>query len=238
MMYLCFINRRTIAAFLSGMACMFLGFIPSEAWANDDKNVIEVSGVATIHIIPDRLTVEIGMEEYYTPDGSGDSVVVRLPLIEKRVRKVLGAAGVRDSLIVVSDLGNYRNRQVSDKFLMTKKLSVILSDFGQAEYISEHLDRSGISSYNITGIDNSDISRYNRQGLKAALKAAREKAEFIAANEDLKIVGPCEIIEDGPVYYETPTFGNVAFERGSGMESMRRIVRRYSVKVKYMFIFE
>lgn len=32
-----------------------------------------------------------------------------------------------------------------------------------------------------------------------------------------------------------PAFSNVAFDGGSGMENMRRIVRRYGVKVKYMF---
>ena len=58
---------------------------------------------------------------------------------------------------------------------------------------------------------------------------------FIAANEGLTIEMPCEIVENGPNYYDTPSYSNVAFDGGAGMENMRRIVRRYSVKVRYHY---
>ena len=104
---------------------------------------IEVSGSATVSIIPDRITVEIGMEEYYRHQADGDSVIVGLPVIERSVRRTLKEAGVPDSLIVVSDLGNYRNRNVSQNLLMAKRLSAVVSDFSQIDRISERLDRSG-----------------------------------------------------------------------------------------------
>jgi len=200
-----------------------------------DTPVIEVTGSATMNIIPDRITVEIGMEEYYKHKASGDSTLVKLSDIERDVRKTLGAAGVPDSLIVVSDLGNYRNRDMSSTFLMAKRLSATVSDFNQIERISDHLDRKGIVCFNITKIDNSDMGQYNRQGLKAALDAARQKAEFIAENEGLKLLMPYEIVETAnePSIYSA--FSNVAYDSGSGMENMRRIVRRYSVKVRYLF---
>lgn len=200
-----------------------------------DTPVIEVTGSATMNIIPDRITIEIGMEEYYKHKASGDSTLVKLSDIEKDVRKTLGAAGVPDSLIVVSDLGNYRNRDMSSTFLMAKRLSATVSDFNQIERISDHLDRKGIVCFNITKIDNSDMGQYNRQGLKAALDAARQKAEFIAENEGLKLLMPYEIVEttNEPSIYSA--FSNVAYDSGSGMENMRRIVRRYSVKVRYLF---
>ena len=200
-----------------------------------DTPVIEVTGSATMNIIPDRITIEIGMEEYYKHKASGDSTLVKLSDIEKDVRKTLGAAGVPDSLIVVSELGNYRNRDMSSIFLMAKRLSSTVSDFNQIERISDHLDRKGIVCFNITKIDNSDMGQYNRQGLKAALDAARQKAEFIAENEGLKLLMPYEIVETAnePSIYSA--FSNVAYDSGSGMENMRRIVRRYSVKVRYLF---
>ena len=202
---------------------------------NNDNPLIEVTGSATINIVPDRITLEIGMEEYYKPKVFGDSTIVKLSDIEKSVRKTLHEAGVPDSMIVVSDLGNYRNREISTKFLMAERLSAVLTDFSQIDNISERLDRKGITSFNIVNIDNSDMSRYNRQGLKAALDAAREKADFIAENENLKILMPFEIVEttNEPMHYSA--FSNVAFGGGSGMENMRRIIRRYSVKVSYLF---
>lgn len=216
------------------MAMLLLAVIAGHA-EGADTPVIEVTGSATMNIIPDRITIEIGMEEYYKHKASGDSTIVKLSDIEKDVRKTLREAGVPDSMIVVSELGNYRNRDMSSTFLMAKRLSATVSDFNQIERISDRLDRKGIVCFNITKIDNSDMGQYNRQGLKAALDAARQKAEFIAENEGLKLLMPYEIVEttNEPSMYSA--FSNVAYDGGSGMENMRRIVRRYSVKVRYLF---
>ena len=78
------------------------------------------------------------------------------------------------------------------------------------------------------------MESYNRQGLIAALNAAKEKAEALAETAGLSISYPVSIEEHGSTYYASPSFRNVAFDSGSGMENMRRIVRRYSVKVKYL----
>ncbi len=216
------------------LAMLLLSVIAGHA-EGADTPVIEVTGSATMNIIPDRITIEIGMEEYYKHKASGDSTIVKLSDIEKDVRKTLREAGVPDSMIVVSELGNYRNRDMSSTFLMAKRLSSTVSDFDQIERISDRLDRKGIVCFNITKIDNSDMGQYNRQGLKAALDAARQKAEFIAENEGLKLLMPYEIVEttNEPSMYSA--FSNVAYDGGSGMENMRRIVRRYSVKVRYLF---
>ena len=216
------------------LAMLLLSVIAGHA-EGADTPVIEVTGSATMNIIPDRITIEIGMEEYYKHKASGDSTIVKLSDIEKDVRKTLREARVPDSMIVVSELGNYRNRDMSSTFLMAKRLSSTVSDFDQIERISDRLDRKGIVCFNITKIDNSDIGQYNRQGLKAALDAARQKAEFIAENEGLKLLMPYEIVEttNEPSMYSA--FSNVAYDGGSGMENMRRIVRRYSVKVRYLF---
>lgn len=200
-----------------------------------NASTIEVTGSATINIVPDRISVEIGIEEYYKKEHSGDSTIVKLAEIEKMVRATLASANVPDSLIVVTDIGNFRHN-MSDDFQMAKRISATVTDFSQIEIISDKLERRGVTSFNILKIDNSNIEHYNRQGLKAAMDAAREKASFLAQLSGGKISIPYEIVENGPNYYETPTFSNVTFDNGSGMENMRRIVRRYSVKVRYFYI--
>lgn len=215
-------------------AMLVMSFIKGYAESAREP-VIEVTGSATMNIVPDRITIEIGLEEYYKQKVFGDSTLVKLSDIERNVRKTLSEAGVPDSLIVVSDLGNYRNRDMSSTFLMAKRLSAVVADFNQIESISDRLDRKGIVNFNITKIDNSDMEQYNRKGLKAALDAARQKAEFIAENEGLKLIMPYEIVETTGEPSMRMAFSNVAYDSGSGMENMRRIVRRYSVKVRYLF---
>lgn len=216
------------------LTALLMSVIAADA-QNNTPNRIEVTGSATLNIIPDRISIEIGMEEYFKQKTFGDSTIVKLADIEKRIRKTLRDAGVPDSLIIVSDLGNYRDRDISATFLMAKRLSATVSDFSQIEYISNRLDRNGITAFNITKTDYSDMARYNREGLKSALDAARQKAEFIAENEGLQIIAPYEIIETTGDPSGYSTFSNVAYNGGSGMENLRRIVRRYSVKVRFIF---
>ena len=215
--------------------CVWIAAWTQCAIAQLNASTIEVTGSATINIVPDRITIEIGIEEYYKKRPSGDSTIVKLTEIEKMVRATLASANVPDSLIAVTDIGNFRHN-MSDDFKMAKRISATVTDFKQIEIISDKLERRGVTSFNILKIDNSKIEHYNRQGLKAAMDAAREKASFLAKLSGGKISIPYEIVENGPNYYETPTFSNISFDSGSGMENMRRIVRRYSVKIRYFYI--
>lgn len=199
--------------------------------------VIEVSGTSSISIVPDRITIEIGIEEYFKQSGA-DSVKVELKTIESDVRSVLLNAGVADSLITVKDLGNYGNRDRSAKFLMAKRLSAVLVDFSQLDEIAQSLPDLGVGSFLISKLDNSDMARYNKDGLKAALDAARSKAEFIAGNEKLKGLTVWKVEETTPGYAMPQAFSNVAYQGGAGMDSMRRIERQYSVRVTYLLLPE
>ena len=195
---------------------------------------IEVSGTASISVVPDRITVEIGLEEYFKALAA-DSSKVSLRSIEADVRKALGTAGVGDSQITVTDVGNYSNRAISAKFLMAKRLSAVLTDYSQLDFVSENLPELGITSFSITKLDNSDMTRYNKEGLKAALDAARAKAEFIAANEGLTDLKVWNVEETSPGYNAPQAFSNVGYEGGFGMNNMRRIERKYSVRVTFVF---
>lgn len=205
------------------------------SFAQQTSPMIEVSGTSLISIVPDRITVEIGIEEYFKRSAN-DSVKVDLKSIESDIRKVLTEAGVADSRITVADVGNYSNRNISSKFLMAKRLSAVLSDFSQLDEIAEHLPDLGVTSFSIAKLDNSEMTRYNQQGLKAALDAARTKAEFIASNENFSGLTAWKVEETTPGYTVPQTFSNVAYKGGSGMDNMRRIERHYSVRVTYLIV--
>ena len=131
-------------------------------------------------------------------------------------------------------MGNYRDRATSRDFLMAKTLSAVLTDFSQLDALVAQLPSQGIISFNLTRLDHSEMPDYNRQGLKAALDAAKEKAQFIADDMGMQLITPWEVVENGPMYYESPSMSNVSVYSGAGMDNMRRITRRYSVKVAYI----
>lgn len=222
-------NKILFAVMILAMAC---GIARAQDCA---PRFIEVSGTATLNIVPDRITVEIGMEEYFTPTASGDSTLVRIAQIENDVRRALANAEVPDTCITVSDIDNYRDYHRSQRFTMARILTAVFSDFDRLNAVCGALDSEGITGFRLAGMDNADMEQYNRQGLKAALDAARLKAQFIAQNEGLSLTAPLEIIETTQERYGAQMFSNVAFDSGTGMENMRRITRKYSVKVKYAF---
>lgn len=203
--------------------------------AQQTSPMIEVNGSSTISIVPDRITIEIGMEEYFKTSKS-DSVKVNIREIENQVRTILNKAGVADSLISISGVGNYIDRNSSVKFQMAKRLSAVLTDFAQLDKISETLPELGVTSFSIAKLDNSDMARYNREGLKSALDAAKAKADFIASNENLSGLTVWKVEETSPSYSMANAFSNVAYAGGSGMDNMRKIERRYSVKVTYLIV--
>ena len=130
------------------LICLVMACLGMTAKGQLIPSSIEVTGSATINIVPDRITVEIGMEEYYKQKTFGDSTLVKVSEIEKKVRKTLTDAGVPASQITVTDMGNYRDTYKSANFLMAKRISATVTDFGQIEKISDRLDRRGITSFN------------------------------------------------------------------------------------------
>lgn len=206
---------------------------------------IEVSGTSMVSITPDRITVEIGTTEYYKKTGINDSVKITLAEIDEFVYKALEKAGVADSLITLNDIGNYYWGGRGEEFLMGKRISATLDDLNKLMLLSENLGIEGVTSFRISSTDRADMEPFNRQGLKAALDKARQKAEFIAANEGGKLGAPIEIVEEGPMYYDDALAVNTVLDESVGMalksramtmENMKKIVRRYQVKVVYEFV--
>lgn len=75
-------NTHVRPLFLSA-ALLLAAALPGRA-ETPVQPAIEVTGSATLNIVPDRITVEIGMEEYYDHRAAGDSVLVPLADIESK----------------------------------------------------------------------------------------------------------------------------------------------------------
>lgn len=215
------------------VACMAVMSVTT-SFAETDSPMIEVNGSATLSIVPDRITVEVGIEEYFAPAAAGDSAKVSIRSIEKQIRDALANAGVADSMITVSDVGNYADRRSSMKFLMAKRLSAVLTDMAQLDEIMASLPDMGVTSFVIAGLDNSDMARYNSEGLKAAVDAAKKKANAIAQDVGLSNLLVWRVVETSPGYDSMPAFSNASYMRGDGMAGMGRIQRKYSVKVSFL----
>ena len=191
---------------------------------------VEVTGTAIQNILPDRVTIEIGLEEYYKSKMLfGDSTLVKLSDIEKDVIKTLVKAGVSESDISVSDVGNYLNQNKSSNSLMAERLRVTVSNMTQLRKICDDLQRKGVVCFNIVKADNSNMERYERKGLEAAMADAKAKVEIIAASTGGSSPSPIEIVDISPAISDC-----IAYDSANGFENLSCIVRNYAVKVKYL----
>lgn len=230
---------RKIFLLISFLTSSLIGFTQ----VGDGK--ITVSGSSSISVAPNLINVEIGTTEYYKKTGKNDSVKVTLAEIDKKVSSILNAAMVPDSLITLNQIGNYYWGQRNSDFLMGRSITATLTDISQLEFLSENLGIPGITSFRIASTDRSDMEKYNLQGLSTALDRAREKAESMMKDINGKIICPVEIEETGPVYYDevenvvTAMDGSPMMLRAAknmSFDNLRKITRRYNVKVTYLFI--
>lgn len=232
-----------ILALISALATKAQGVV-----VNPDVRTIEVTGASTVSITPDRIIIEIGMQEYFKKTGKNDSVKITLDDVENEVYTALKMAEVPDSMIQLNRMGNFYYMPHADRtILMGKTIQATLTDMAQLEQLGATMDIPGVTSFRIAGTDASDMEQYNRQGLRSALVKAREKARFIAETMSVELGYPVEIHEEGPVYYEEAAVADMAmntYEGAAGMrlmsksmtmDNMKKITRRYSVRVIYEF---
>lgn len=218
-------------------------------YAADEKGTIEVTGSSSVSVTPDRITVEIGTNEYYRKTGVNDSVKVTLAEIDQLVWDALQKASVPDSLVTISNIGNYFYSGRGEEFLMGKRISAVLTDINQLVQLSENLGFPGVTNFRISGSDNSNMTVYNRKGLENALAKAEEKAQLLARKAGGRLGIPVKIVEEGPMYYEEDAVaenvmltadaggvGVMARAKAVSMENLRKIVRYYNVRVTYEFI--
>lgn len=204
-----------------------------------DGRYIEVTGTSEIEIVPDRIHYLIEIREYFEEEFDGKSkpeeyrTKVPLQEIERKLRDALRESGIPKEAVRTQEVGDYWRQQGQD-FLVSKKFDITLTDFKQIDRLVERIDTRGIHSMRIGELENKDMLRYHRQGKVEALKAAREKAAYMAEALDKRLGGVIRIVEDGAGGGMLPfAQSNVMSSEAASFDSFRTIRRTYSVLVRF-----
>lgn len=154
----------------------------STALVNPYPKTISVSGSAAMEIIPDEIFVQVDLREY-DKKGSGK---IDLETIKARFLNTCKSVGIPDSLVSIAayqgmDRLNwlYRSKKTPD---LKASISYMIkfSNTKMIESLIEKLDDESTQNFFIAKLSHTKITEYRKQLKIQAIKAAKEKATYLA----------------------------------------------------------
>jgi uncharacterized protein YggE len=197
------------------------------------KNFIEVTGVAEMEVEPDEIIFNVGIKD----DNKN-----QLADNEKLLFETLKSNGVKNENIKFKSM--YQNIYSKTK-IFTKNFQFKINKKTDMSGLFEGLNQKWVSNINIAEIKNTKIADFRKTVKINALKAAKEKADYLLESIGKKVGTPLEIteIEDYtsdmimPVAYRSKV-ANVQMEAADAnvdysFDNIENIKLKYSIKTKY-----
>jgi uncharacterized protein YggE len=197
------------------------------------KNFIEVTGVAEMEVEPDEILFNIGIK--------GDNKN-QLADNEKQLFEILKNNGVKNEDIKFKSM--YQNIYSKTK-IFTKNLQFKVTKKTDMGNLFENLNQKWITSINIDEIRNTKIADYRKTVKINALKAAKEKADYLLESMAKRTGNPLEIVEIEDYTSDTvlpmnfrAKAANIQLEAADdnvdySFDNIDNIKLKYSIKTKY-----
>lgn len=209
---------------------------------------ILVIGSAEMDVVPDEFELLIDIEEYYEEefikgmDWEDYETKVPIATIEDKLMKKLRSLGIKKRQITVRDIGNYW-RHHSKEFKIRKRLAISLTDFSVINKLVGEIDLRGVDYMHIGELKHKDILDYRKEVKIEAIKAAKEKANYLLSALKKKAGDVITIKERegdnswGNFYWSyKPTYANSVLPGGGQADQAsapRSIELRYEIEAVF-----
>ena len=219
------------------------GILAISAQEDNNSRYIEVTGSSETEIIPDEIHFMITIKEYWQEEfekkSKPEDYQTKVPVneIEHNLMSALKQAGIAPSDIQTKEVGDYWRERGKD-FLISTTFDIKLQNPDQINRIIQTVNTKGIQSMNIGELKNKDLQEYRKQGKIEALKAARQKADYLVAAMGQKLGNVLRIVEpeERSFSYFQPqsAMSNVAIPSyDSNPENFRTIKLRYQMTARF-----
>lgn len=219
------------------------GILAISAQEDNNSRYIEVTGSSETEIIPNEIHFMITIKEYWQEEfekkSKPEDYQTKVPVneIEHNLMSALKQAGIAPSDIQTKEVGDYWRERGKD-FLISKTFDIKLQNPDQINRIIQTVNTKGIQSMNIGELKNKDLQEYRKQGKIEALKAARQKADYLVAAMGQKLGNVLRIVEpeERSFSYFQPqsAMSNVAIPSyDSNPENFRTIKLRYQMTARF-----
>ncbi len=225
---------------------ILVGLIQAQNMKPSELHTIEVTGSAEINIDPDEIILVIEISEYWKEEfispNNPRKFKTKIPIqnIEKDLIKKLNQFGIKNEQILVNDIGNYWRNQGLE-FLITKEYEISITNFSILDSLIGLLDKKGIQSLRIAELKNKNITDLRKQVKVNALKAAKDKADYLLQSVGKTCGDFVTIIEiedtDYPdiIYSKRKSISNAYLDESSNIQpqNYKKIYLRYRMKVLF-----
>ena len=184
---------------------------------------IEVTGMSERSVEPDKIVFTISIEEYWKEEFEGKKyedykTKIEIEGIEQSLVSELKALGIGMDQITLKQAGNGWRQRGKD-FLVSKTLDVSLASFAKANEITNAIQTRGVRNMTVSKLIHDDIETIKLEVKAEAIKAAKAKAELLAAAVGKKIKDVITIVEVDQYANAIPRPQPVAYGRAASMET-------------------
>jgi uncharacterized protein len=204
---------------------------------DNDKKFIEVTGTGEIEVVPDEIFVTIMLQESREKDA--------LSKQEEALKRHVKELGIdAQNLTLNSADADYRQfRAFKKEVVLTKTYILKLSNVSILTQLYDRLDKMNAHDAYVSKINNSKIIEHAKEARVKAIKAAKEKAEYLLAAIGSQAGSPLQVTEMEN-YIHNPMYRNIekkvsnirvldTYESGEEEMSFRKIIIKSSIHVKF-----
>jgi uncharacterized protein len=179
--------------------------------ANPYPKTITVTGSAELEIIPDEIYVAVDLREY---ERKGQAKV-NIEKIKSDFLNNARAIGIADSNVTIAayDGNNYnpwwRKKNKKEELLASITYQVKLKSSKQMDDLVNRLDDNATQNFYIMRTSHSKITEFRKQLKIAAVRAAKEKAAYLAEAID-ESIGVAVTIQEPVEYNYYPMYNKVS----------------------------
>lgn len=150
-------------------------FYTMQAQNKEDRRYIEVTGAAELKVVPDEIYLSISLNEKDTKDRHS------LDEMEREMIAVLRKLNIPTENLSISGAdSNLEKAFWTGKKIYARKTYILkLTDANSIGQVLRELEKKGISNVNLARVDNSQMEKYRKEVKILAMKAAKDKADYL-----------------------------------------------------------
>ncbi len=164
---------------------------------------IEVTGTSETEIIPDEIFIAITLRE------RNDKEKTPIAKLEADLKQILKDLSIPLENLVLNeanaDYGRYRKTR--KEVITSKTYTLKLKDVASLNTVYERLDKMGVEDAYISKLNHSKLLEFTKENRIKAIKAAKEKADYLATAVNQTIGKALELSERENYVNTTPHSG-------------------------------
>lgn len=173
----------------------------SQNVVNPYPRTINVNGSAEMEVVPDEIYVHVTLKEY-EKKGSGKTSIDK---IKSDFLARLKQTGIPDSAVSIASYEGsdgfvwWKRKKKDPQMFASITYQLKLNSSARVDQVVNLLDDDATENFQIVRTSHSKIMEFRKQLKIAAVRAAKEKAQYLAAAVDEKVGEAISINEPGEV---------------------------------------